>query len=221
MKKEKQKYKGNLIKILFLLFFIWFSVTGILLEQWYNAGYGDEHSIICYWLGLKYLMVVSIILMVVPLVLVLINKDKLSTKNGKNICMWNSIIFLVISMILYSSNNLFFITFIDAIIYYFINKWLFVYDEDIECQKETYKRNTHSIKKNDKHYNHSSVSFKSSKVDDDDEYDDEEESDDTRRKIPTDDIDKKYSSLKKLKRLLDENIITQEEFDKEKKKILK
>ena len=35
------------------------------------------------------------------------------------------------------------------------------------------------------------------------------------------DINKKYSDLNKLKELLDNKIITKEEFDKEKKKILK
>ena len=34
------------------------------------------------------------------------------------------------------------------------------------------------------------------------------------------DVDKKYNDLIKLKKLLDENIITKEEFEKEKKKIL-
>ena len=33
-------------------------------------------------------------------------------------------------------------------------------------------------------------------------------------------MDKKYSDLNKLKKLLDNDIITQEEFEKEKKKIL-
>lgn len=36
----------------------------------------------------------------------------------------------------------------------------------------------------------------------------------------SDDVDKKYSDLNKLKKLLDDKIITKEEFDKEKKKIL-
>lgn len=51
------------------------------------------------------------------------------------------------------------------------------------------------------------------------EDDDEDEQEQTKEE-KTSDMDKKYSDLIKLKKLLDKKIISQEEFDKEKKKIL-
>ena len=53
-----------------------------------------------------------------------------------------------------------------------------------------------------------------------DEDEDEEESDDGEQDDKDDSIDEKYDDLIKLKKLLDKKIITQEEFNKEKKKVL-
>lgn len=89
--------------------------------------------------------VISIILMIVPIIIRIINKKRIEYKKGKNICLLNSIvIFIVFSIpniitILKGNNNemysidpiafskaLILIYFIIAIIYYIINMFFFV-----------------------------------------------------------------------------------------------
>jgi len=68
----------------------------------------------------------ALIAMIIPLACRLIMGKKLSHKWGKLLCVVNSIIALVISVILQELFDILFVGGIGAIIYYFINTWLFV-----------------------------------------------------------------------------------------------
>ena len=92
------------------------------------------------------LLIVSFILMIVPLIFKLVNKKRIEYKRGKIICLFNSLILLIVFSIpnlltilkgakntetmtidpIYFSKSLILIYCIIAIIYYFINMCFFV-----------------------------------------------------------------------------------------------
>ena len=72
---------------------------------------------------------ISLIMMAVPICAVIIRKGKLDFESGKKLCRNNSIVLLIISMISLGIFGVGAIGGVGAIIYYFINKWLFVKDE--------------------------------------------------------------------------------------------
>lgn len=82
------------------------------------------------WLALIDLLIYSVALMTVPFIWRLVNKERFDCIKGKKICKWNSIIAFIISIILTLSMEISIVGGLGAVIYYFINKWLFV-DEDL------------------------------------------------------------------------------------------
>ncbi len=189
-------------------------------------------------LALIDLVVCTSIMMAIPFVWRLINRKKFNAKKGKRICMWNSIILFIISTITMVTMKIPFIGGVGALIFYFINKWLFV---DENSSEKTNEKAPESASANFNETNNQKI--KLSKTDKknisvekieklvcdncgtlvkkDDvkcpkcgELFEEEENNLTRT------INDKDSDLRKLKKLLDEQIITKKEFEKEKKKIL-
>lgn len=130
MKKEK------IYTILFLLVLMWMSVTGQYLTM---SEFNDDA-----WLyGTIDIIIISVMMMIIPLIFRLFNKERLDIKKGKSICKWNSIGMFICSSALFAgilgvekSGG---IGGIGALIYYYINKWLFVYDEDMLKQKRKLK----------------------------------------------------------------------------------
>lgn len=259
MKKSKSKIGW----IIFLLFFMYASANGNYLNSGDDYLYKNSS-----WLALIDLAVCSVVMMVIPFIWRLVNRQKLPFSKGKKICIWNSIILFVLSIILMDTVGTSFIGGLGALIYYYINKWLFVNEENYEKQdiicincntkvnsklkkcpncelplsdlkKENIIRENVEFKDDDVKDNNETIEeieqnvFKCSNcgflVKESDEKcskcgevfeDDEEEEIENSKKPNKSDVDQKYSNLTKLKKLLDKNIISKEEFEKEKKKIL-
>lgn len=111
----------------------------------------------------------------------------------RDVCKWNSIIMFFISYF-----TKYWIGIIGVLIYYYINLILF----DSENSYELIRNDINTSRNiNEKTVNSNVV--KSSK------------------NVKSKSMDQKYSELKKIKDLLDKDIISKEEFDREKKKILK
>ena len=85
----------------------------------------------------------ALIAMTIPLVCRLIKGKKLSRKWGRLLCVVNSIVAVVISAILQEMFDILFVGGIGAIIYYFINKWLFVAGKEELTDKDPTTR-THA-----------------------------------------------------------------------------
>lgn len=113
-------------------------------------------------------------MMVVPLSGMLNTGKKMELEKGRHLCKVNSIVLFILSFVTLFLTERYFVDEVGAIVYYYINKWLFVEDWS---KKDIIK----------------TKSF---------------------------DIDYKYSGLIKLNKLLEKKIITKDEFDKEKKKLL-
>lgn len=124
----KRTHLGKIIGLLALLFASVFGQTieGLIQQgSPYNAamGYG-------LLLALANVILVSAIMMAVPFICRLIKKEKLDYKNGKRLCLWNSIILFVLSSISLVITEIGFIGGIGAIVYYFVNRWVFVKDKE-------------------------------------------------------------------------------------------
>src|SRR5574344_1456493 len=115
--------------------------------------YGSDNSYIknnASLLGLTAVLIISLIMMIVPLFAWLLKDKKLPSERGKKICKWNSIIFFIISILLFITGNYGFVGGIGAVIYYYINKWLFVNEFDytkINSCKNDYQTNKISKKR--------------------------------------------------------------------------
>ncbi|MBR6556898.1 MAG: hypothetical protein IKT60_05640, partial [Clostridia bacterium] len=83
-------------------------------------------------ISLANMLLVSVVMMAVPFICRMVNKNKLPNRKGKRICLWNSIILFVLSCILLAFIETGFIGGIGAFIFYFINKWVFVHQYEIE-----------------------------------------------------------------------------------------
>ena len=129
-------------------------------------------------------------MMVVPLSGMLNTGKKMDLEKGKHLCKVNSIVLFILSFVTLLLTERYFVGGVGAIIYYYINKWLFVEDES--------KRDI--------------IETKSIDI--------EDESKKEIIKTKSFDIDYKYSGLIKLNELLEKKIITKDEFDKEKEKLL-
>lgn len=256
MKKSKSKIGW----IIFLLFLMYASANG----NYLNSGddYLYENSS---WLALIDLAVCSVVMMAIPFIWRLVNRQKLSFSKGKKICIWNSIILFIVSIILMATVETSFVGGLGALIYYYINKWLFVNEKDYNDQNiicsncnteassklkkcpncelplnDVKKENViqenvefeEEVESNDENIEEIEQNvFKCSNcgslVKESDEkcskcgevFEDEEETENS-KKPNNSDMNQKYSNLTKLKKLLDKNIISKEEFEKEKKKIL-
>lgn len=140
--------------IIGLLFLLYCSASG----NYLNSGdeYLYENST---WLAIIDLVICSVVMMIVPFIWRLVNKKRFSCQKGKKICKWNSIIIFIISIILSASNNISIVGGLGAIMYYFINKWLFVNEEvsdeqiSIDNTESHYECNNcgHMIPNNMKH----------------------------------------------------------------------
>ena len=90
----------------------------------------DEKGFSFWWLfGLIDVILITFIMLFIPFLFRMFNKKKLDIKKGKNICKWNSIGMFILSLILTISldgNNIMGIGGLGAIIFFYINKWLFV-----------------------------------------------------------------------------------------------
>lgn len=108
-----------------LLFLLYCSASG----NYMNSGdeYLYDNST---WLALIDLAICSVAMMIVPFIWRLVNKERFTCQKGKKICKWNSIIIFIISIILTASSGVSVIGGLGAVMYYFINKWLFV-NEDL------------------------------------------------------------------------------------------
>lgn len=126
--------KNKFFQIFGLIFLVYLSVTGQYLS---NPNYKDDALLI----GLFIIIVLSIEMMIVPFIVRLFNKERLDIKKGKLICSWNSIIAFILSFALLDVAEELGISVvgvggIGAIIYYYINKWLFVHNEDTLKEKK-------------------------------------------------------------------------------------
>ena len=76
------------------------------------------------------LAIVSAIMMAIPLIVRLVNGQKLDNKFGKQLCMWNSIALFALSTIAIFADlkQYAIIGGLGALEFYFINKWAFVKD---------------------------------------------------------------------------------------------
>ena len=142
------------------------------------------------WLGLINFCVASFIMMVVPLSGMLNTGKKMDLEKGKHLCKVNSIVLFILSFVTLLLTERYFVGGVGAIVYYYINKWLFVEDES---KKDIIEAKSIDI---------------------------EDESKKEIIKTKSFDIDYKYSGLIKLNELLEKKIITKDEFDKEKEKLL-
>ena len=129
--------KKKIWKIIGLLALMWASVAGQYMQYIDTLGYGK-----CCLAGLIDVAVIVAIMMLIPLICRLAHKERLEFKTGKKICKWNSIGMFILSVILtiaIDGNGFVGIGGVGALIFYFINKWTFVYDEN-------YVQNTKKIK---------------------------------------------------------------------------
>ena len=123
----ERKHTGKIIALFALLFIVSF---GEIVEQLArtdmdydtSTGYG-------LLITLANMCLTSTIMMAVPTFAKLVNKEKLPYKSGKRLCLWNSIILFILSSILLALTEVNFIGGIGAVIFYFINKWIFVAEE--------------------------------------------------------------------------------------------
>ena len=105
------------------------------------------------WLyGLIDTAIITFIMMFIPFICRLVNKKKLDLNIGKKLCKWNSIIMFVLSIIITgiitNFEGFMGIGGLGALAFYFINKWLFVNENEII--KEVNKNNKSKIEKNKK-----------------------------------------------------------------------
>ena len=146
--KNKNVLLGNLLRIGPLLLIMYLSLLGDSL----NPENGEMSEFIydnAHWLALIDILIYSFILMIVPFVWCLINGEKFDVVKGKKICKWNSIILFALSLAITILNSEpFGIGGVGAIIYYFINKWIFVDETKTEIKEKQKEKKTK--KKNNK-----------------------------------------------------------------------
>ena len=131
---EKRKWY-----IIFLLWFLQLSSAG----QYLNNGVSFARATI---FGFFSMIITSIIMMIIPFLVRYSNKDLLEYNYGKKICIWNSISIFIISIVINITTNGKYIIIggLGALIYYFINMWLFVsernvYENEIELYENDFK----------------------------------------------------------------------------------
>ena len=180
-----------------------------------------------FWLALIDVIIISIVMVAVPFILRLINGKKFDIERGRKICKWNSILLFVFSVILMSALEIGIVGGLGALIYYYINKWLFVdeevhddtdntVDSDEEDDIKFYCSNCNNYvdEFDEECYNCGDTFIQDSEdTKESEDFEDDEEHSER-------DVDEKYSDLMKLKKLLDEDIISKDEFEREKGKIL-
>ena len=124
--------KKKIWLIIGLIVLVWMSMAGQYLSI--TELYDDA-----WWLGLIDMGIITAVMVIIPLLCRLINKERIEIIKGKKICKKNSfgviLFFAIIDILRFGGiydevfenigrNAVY------AIIFYFINKWLFVYDEN-------------------------------------------------------------------------------------------
>lgn len=226
--------------------YIWIALLLLLLYATQVAKYftylEPEEFYRAYLFGLLDVVIVSVIMQLFPFIWRLCNKNNLVYKKGNRVCYINSIVLFIISSTIYGVTNQEFgiVGVIGAVIYYFINKWLFVdnYIEMVQNPKE--KTNKKDIlvcsscgavvKDTDKKCSNCNEKFDNKDIFVCSSCGTKVSSSDRKcpkcneifegKKEQKSSIDQKVKELSQLKKLLDNGTLTQEEFDKEKKKVL-
>ncbi len=120
----ERKHTGKIIALLALMFM---SLFGNTTSELLNMGVDYDAAVgRAFLFSLASMALSSALMMAVPFVVRISKKEKLPHKSGKRLCMWNSIILFVLSSVLLALTEVNFIGGVGAIIYYFINKWIFV-----------------------------------------------------------------------------------------------
>jgi len=131
----RRKHIGKII-IAFVLMYM--STHGQLIEEWLNL-YSDMYGVPVSELpdmGVSYssiikevtliscvsLCISTVVMMIVPFIVRMVKRKRLPSISGKRLCMWNSIVLFVLPLI--AGKQV--VGGLGALIYYFINKWLFV-----------------------------------------------------------------------------------------------
>lgn len=163
-----------------LLFLLYCSSSGNYLNSGDQYLY-DNSS----WLALIDLLICSFALMIVPFVWRLINKRRFDAVKGKKICRWNSIILFIISIIMQVAMEISIIGGLGALMYYFINKWLFVDETQMpETENYEYTENTtkfkcnncgHLVSEDSKYCTNCLLTFDEEEADEEDDADESEE----------------------------------------------
>lgn len=127
MKNKKIKWAIGLLIIM------WMSISGqyVSIPELYDKAW---------LLGLRDVSMLTAVAMFIPLICSLVNRGSLQTKKGKRICIWNSIGMFCLSASLTAvleTDGFIGIGGVGAVMYYFINKWLFV--SDVNTAKPTIK----------------------------------------------------------------------------------
>lgn len=93
------------------------------------------------FLAMINMLIISAIMMFVPFCIRLSKKDLMEHKEGRNICIWNSIIIFILSIVLsMATDGKYYIGGLSVLAYYFVNMWVFVKSKNIEADTE--KANT-------------------------------------------------------------------------------
>ena len=122
----KKKHTGKIIVLLALMFASVFGqYIGELLNANMNYNLAGGYAFL---LSLANLCLITAVMMLVPFITRIINRGKLPYASGKKLCLWNSIILFVVSVLLMAIVDIGFVGGVGALIYYFINKWIFVCD---------------------------------------------------------------------------------------------
>ena len=123
----ENKHIGKIIGLMALMFITSF---GNVVDKLTHMNYDYETAGgYAFLITLADLALVSIIMMLVPFICRMVKNAKLSYKSGKRLCLWNSIILFILSSVLLALVDISFIGGIGAIIFYFINKWVYVSDD--------------------------------------------------------------------------------------------
>jgi len=129
----QKKHTGQII-LLFILMFC--SSYGQVLEQLYSLGEKDNIAEAKGFLLASFeLCIVSAIMMIVPFFAKISRGKKLPFESGKRLCLWNSIILFVLSLVGQIFTGIGVVGGIGALFFYLINKWLFV-NEPLPFEQE-------------------------------------------------------------------------------------
>ena len=131
-KINRKRYFG----IFLLLLIMWISLSGQYMSASLAGEISEDWVLPCF---IQFLITI-IIMTIVPGIFCLMNHGRIENKKGKRICLFNSIILLILSIVLglISGKSTLFIGGLGAVLFYLINKWAFVYyqDEPVDNSKK-------------------------------------------------------------------------------------
>ena len=115
-------------KVVVFVILMFMSAFGGLSEAMLQAGIAYDTAVgQAFLYAIAEVCIVALLSMIAPLICRLVEGQKLPYKKGKRICLINAILTFVFTMLA----DFAIISVIDAIFFYFINKWVFV------CGKES------------------------------------------------------------------------------------